>query len=127
VLNDRLSLIVLYVELGDLDAARAHTRLLGELAAFSPGPREVGARDHAFGLVAIAEGRVDEGRAHLVDALRAFAPTQMTEFFLHTLNALADSIPADVGAQLAELSEDIRSRRRTMPQVVEVVEGLLGL
>jgi hypothetical protein len=82
---------------------------------------------YVVGLVAIAEGRVDEGRAHLVDALRAFAPTQMTEFFLHTLNALADSIPADVGAQLAELSEDIRSRRRTMPQVVEVVEGLLGL
>jgi len=125
VLNDRHALVVHCLALDDLDAARTHGRALGELAAFNPGPREIGVRHEADGLIAVAEGRLDEGRAQLLDALRAFAPTQMTDIFLHALERFPD-VPPTSAARMTQLVDDVADGRRTMHEVVDIVEELLA-
>ena len=127
VLNDRLKLLTVCLELGDLDTARAQGRLMSELAAFCPGSREVGGREQAYGLLAIADGRPDAARTHLLGALQAFAPTQMVDIFLHTLGMFAGIVTPSAATRLAELANEVRTQRLPMLEAVEIVQDVLDL
>ena len=127
VLNDRLKLLTVCLELGDLDTARAQGRLMSELAAFCPGSREVGGREQAYGLLAIADGRPDAARTHLLGALQAFAPTQMVDIFLRTLGMFAGIVTPSAATRLAELANEVRTQRLPMLEAVEIVQDVLDL
>jgi predicted ATPase len=124
-LNDRIRLVQLCVAMGDLDAAREHATAITEISRNNPGPREVGAREQADGIIALASGDVVSAQHHLVQALNSFAPTQMTDIFAETLHTLIGTIEADRAAPLATLADDVNERRISPTEAVALVQAQL--
>lgn len=124
--NDRILLVDVCVTLGDLESAHAHSEAIAVLARTRPGPREVGVREMAYGSIALAEGRVGAARVHFLDSLRAFAPTQMTDIFIHPLLSLLATTPPSLAARLQELADDVRGHRLSMPEALAEVERLIS-
>jgi predicted ATPase/DNA-binding SARP family transcriptional activator len=127
ILNDRIKIIEVSVKLGDLDTARAHCRAVAEMARLNPGPREIGAREQGEGRVALADGDLGAARGHLVDSMRAFASTEMTGIFLDSLEMLAGALAPEASAQVATVAVNLRQQRCSMPEALEIVEGIYGL
>ena len=84
-------------------------------------------REQAYGLLAIADGRPDAARTHLLGALQAFAPTQMVDIFLRTLGMFAGIVTPSAATRLAELANEVRTQRLPMLEAVEIVQDVLDL
>ena len=112
-LNDRFQIIRVCLDLGDLNSAREHAAAIAAIAKSNPGPREIGLSELAYGKIDLTVGEVPAAQRHLLAALKAFAPTQMTDIFLEALSVLIGTLATDVVGQFAALGDDVRDRKAT--------------
>lgn len=122
-LSDRFNLVRLCVHLGDLNDARKHAAVIASIARFNSGPREVGVREQVYGIIALASGDVSAGRQHLLQALNAFAPTQMTNYFVEALRTLGSTFQLDAAHLLATVADDVHEGRISLFEAVALVRS----
>ena len=125
-LSDRFNLVRLCVHLGDLNDARKHAAVIASIARFNSGPREVGVREQVYGIIALASGDVSAGRQHLLQALNAFAPTQMTNYFVEALRTLGSTFQLDAAHLLATVADDVHEGRISLFEAVALVRSRLS-
>jgi tetratricopeptide (TPR) repeat protein len=120
-LEDRIRLVELSLQLGDINAARVHTNVIAEMAQQNPGPREVGYQAHAEGLLALTDGALENAQAKFLAAIAAFEPAKMLDDLSNSLTALLRTLPQPLNETLTAIPDDVRAHRISPAQAVTMI------